>query len=147
MQENPRSTRGSRSKTSFGRVSGEVQRLSAARHMWSGPRGESFFIRVTIWERCGHMYGLSIRPMPLASMKSAIRGANQINALYAHCRAGLTRIGISSHLFIVCFCTLPLPTIAGQITMALATFRRPWRGLSEGFRVADSSHPCSAMPV
>lgn len=93
------------------------------------------------------MYGLSMQPELLASMKSAIRGANQTDALYAHCRAGLTCIGISSHLFIVCFCTLPLPAIAGQITTALATFRRPRRGLSGGFRVADSSHPCSAMPI
>jgi hypothetical protein len=38
---------------------------------------------------------------PLASMKFAMRGADQSDALKAHCRAGLSRLGISSRGVIV----------------------------------------------
>lgn len=45
---------------------------------------------------------------PLASMKSAMRGADQSNALVAHSRAGLSRLGISSRGVIVCLLHLAL---------------------------------------
>ena len=57
---------------------GSVQNLS---HMWNGPPGKDFFKRVVTRERCSHMSGLSARLGPLASMKSAIRGAYHICAL------------------------------------------------------------------
>jgi Domain of unknown function (DUF5659) len=44
---------------------------------------------------------------PLASMKSAVRGANQSNALVAHSRAGLSRLGISSRGASSACCTSP----------------------------------------
>ncbi len=54
-------------------------------HMWNGPPGKDFFKRFITRERCSHMSGLSARLGPLASMKSAMRGADHTYALYALC--------------------------------------------------------------
>lgn len=78
--------------------------------MWNDPLGKGIFQRFIPRERCGHMSGLSARFCgPLASMKSAKRVTDQPNALEAQCRAGLSRLGISSRCGIIaCLCTLPL---------------------------------------
>ena len=42
---------------------GRREKSCVARHMWNGPRCKGFFSRFHTWERCGHMSGLSARPM------------------------------------------------------------------------------------
>ncbi|MET3583454.1 hypothetical protein ABID19_006519 [Mesorhizobium robiniae] len=55
--------------------------VAIARHMWNGHAGKRFFRHFTQRDRCGHMSGLSARSRPLASMKFAMRGADQSDAL------------------------------------------------------------------
>jgi transposase len=74
----------------------------AARHMWNGPARQVLSSDIS-----SRRNGAVICPAfqrghrPLALMKFAMRGADQSNALDAHCRAGLSRLGISSRGIIV----------------------------------------------
>ena len=63
--------------------------------MWNGPQGKGFFRTFIAQERCGHMFGLSARLAPLASMNSATRGADHISRFERSAKDGLSRFGIS----------------------------------------------------